>query len=73
MILNRYIDMILKFANFTPKSKVKISKIVPNYSLRFPQLQKHSKRFFRKSTLQKNLQKENLTTKTDKVTEFDIR
>jgi hypothetical protein len=26
------------FANFTPKSKVKISKIGPNYSLRLPQL-----------------------------------
>ncbi len=59
------------FANFAPKLKVKISKVGPKFSLKLQQLWKHTKRFFRKPTLNKKLQKEIFTNKTAKKSKID--
>ncbi len=47
------------FANFTPKLKVKISKVGPKFSLKLQQLWKYTKRFFRKHTACKKIIKWN--------------
>jgi hypothetical protein len=57
--------------NFSPKSKVKISKIGPNCSLRLQQLWTHKKGFPGKFALHKKLQIDNLTSKTAKISWID--